>query len=356
MSSNSFSYSSSSVSYSTSTSSSTTRNGQTSTTTDGARYMAYTTSDPSGTTTHTATQHARGPVYTQRRDYDASGRLVASLSSSGDVDANRRIEDVTDEQQKPQQKQQQTENDKLYEERMEDEYAKKEGGNNFFIYSPTSKNSEESMQLLAFLTVARIIVGKASQQFGSVYLVSVHYMAHCLQLPFNGVPSPPASTHISRRMQMCVEDRRQKSRSLSKGAPQAWRSACVQFILSDPVAFPGTVGFGRPKAAEGNIKYIAEPRDVHPSCEARRAREKGVLLHLQLIPLVPLMFAVYGYVTCIRGRTNEGMEGMLQQQKNVDFSSWELRSGERHVLPPLTAMYWYACVKKAQQEGLEEQE
>ncbi|KAI1489600.1 hypothetical protein F5X96DRAFT_670556 [Biscogniauxia mediterranea] len=155
-SSNSFSYSSSSVSFSTSTSSSTTRNGQTSTTTDGARYMAYTTSDPSGTTTHTATQHARGPVYTQRRDYDPSGRLVASLSSSGGgVDANRRIEDVTDEQQqqKPQQQlqqgqqQQQTENDKLYEERMEDELGSRSAveSANAFVYGYRTNEGMEGM-------------------------------------------------------------------------------------------------------------------------------------------------------------------------------------------------------------------
>ncbi|KAI0601743.1 hypothetical protein F4775DRAFT_539021 [Biscogniauxia sp. FL1348] len=126
MSSNSYSYSSSSVSFSTSisTSSSTVRNGQTNTTTDGARYVSYTTSDPSGTTTHTATQRAGGPVYAQRRDYDASGRLLTSSSSPDNVDANRRIEDVTDEQQQ----QQREKNDALYEERMEEEYAKKEGG------------------------------------------------------------------------------------------------------------------------------------------------------------------------------------------------------------------------------------
>ena len=55
--------------------------------------------------------------------HEISGRLVSSegrsLGGSG-VDSNRRIEDVSDEQQR--------ENDRLYEERIEDEYAKREGG------------------------------------------------------------------------------------------------------------------------------------------------------------------------------------------------------------------------------------
>ncbi|KAI1506158.1 hypothetical protein F5X99DRAFT_365730 [Biscogniauxia marginata] len=117
MSSKSFSYSSSSVSY---FSSSTSRNGQTT----GSRYAAYTSSDPSGTTTRTASQRAGGPVYTERRDYDASGRLITSegrRALGGAADAGRRIEDVTDEEQ-------QRENDRLYKERMEEEYAKREGG------------------------------------------------------------------------------------------------------------------------------------------------------------------------------------------------------------------------------------
>ncbi|KAI0378070.1 hypothetical protein F5Y04DRAFT_262862 [Hypomontagnella monticulosa] len=112
---NNYSYSSSSVSFS----SSTTRNGQTT----GSRYAEHTTSDPSGTTTHTASQNLGEPLRHERRDYDSSGKLISSqgraLGNSG-VDSNRRIEDVSDEQQR--------ENDRLYEERIEDEYAKREGG------------------------------------------------------------------------------------------------------------------------------------------------------------------------------------------------------------------------------------
>ncbi|KAI1474984.1 hypothetical protein K445DRAFT_306696 [Daldinia sp. EC12] len=114
MSSNNYSYSSSSVSFS-----STTRNGETT----GARYVEHTASDPSGTTTHVASQRTGEPLQHERRDYDASGRLVSSSGRALDengVDSGRRIEDVSDEQQR--------ENDRLYEERIEDEYAKREGG------------------------------------------------------------------------------------------------------------------------------------------------------------------------------------------------------------------------------------
>ncbi|KAI0176024.1 hypothetical protein GGR52DRAFT_341928 [Hypoxylon sp. FL1284] len=115
MSSNSnFSFSSSSVSYS-----STTRNGETS----GNRYSEHTTSNPSGTTTHIASQRLGEPTHHEHREYDASGRLTSSEGRAvggNNVDSNRRIEDVTDEQQR--------ENGRLYEERIEDEYAKREGG------------------------------------------------------------------------------------------------------------------------------------------------------------------------------------------------------------------------------------
>ncbi|KAI1090664.1 hypothetical protein F5B19DRAFT_462372 [Rostrohypoxylon terebratum] len=109
-----FSYSQSSVSFSSSIS----RDGKTT----GSRYVEHTTSDPMGTTTHIASQRSGEPVYHERRDYDASGRPVASGGRSiggSNVDTGRRIEDVSDEQR---------ENDKLYEERIEDEYAKREGG------------------------------------------------------------------------------------------------------------------------------------------------------------------------------------------------------------------------------------
>ncbi|KAI1399405.1 hypothetical protein F4819DRAFT_465271 [Hypoxylon fuscum] len=108
-----FSYSSS-VSYS----SSTTRNGETT----GSRYAEHTVNNPAGTTTQTAYQNVGQPVRHERRDYDASGRLISSEGRAlggSDADSSRRIEDVTDEQR---------ENDKLYEKRIEDEYAKREGG------------------------------------------------------------------------------------------------------------------------------------------------------------------------------------------------------------------------------------
>ncbi|XXG94200.1 hypothetical protein Hte_000453 [Hypoxylon texense] len=88
-----FSYSSSSVSFS----SSTTYDGKTT----GTRYAEYTTSDPSGTTTHTASQRLGGPTHHEHREYDASGRLISSegraVSGNNNTDSSRRIEDVTDE-------------------------------------------------------------------------------------------------------------------------------------------------------------------------------------------------------------------------------------------------------------------
>ncbi|OTA69643.1 hypothetical protein K449DRAFT_384605 [Hypoxylon sp. EC38] len=114
MPSNSYFYSSSSVSFS----SSTIRNGQT----FGSRYVEHTESDPSGTTTHIASQRSGEPLRHERRDYDASGRLISGggrALGGNSIDPSRRIVDVSDEQH---------ENDRLYEERIKDEYAKREGG------------------------------------------------------------------------------------------------------------------------------------------------------------------------------------------------------------------------------------
>ncbi|KAI1470052.1 uncharacterized protein F4812DRAFT_421313 [Daldinia caldariorum] len=123
MSSNNYSYRSSTISFS----SSTTRNGETT----ASRYAQHTARDPSGMTTHIASQRNGEPPQHERRDYDASGRLISSstqrmvsspnqrIGGSG-VDSDHHIQDVSDEQQR--------ENDRLYEERIEDEYAKREGG------------------------------------------------------------------------------------------------------------------------------------------------------------------------------------------------------------------------------------
>ncbi|KAI1404842.1 hypothetical protein F4819DRAFT_494623 [Hypoxylon fuscum] len=70
-----------------------------------------------------------------------------------------------------------------------------------------------------------------------------------------------------------------------------------------------------------------------------------------IIPLVPLMFAVDGYVSCIRGRTNKELDGLMRRQKDLDLSGWEFKSGETTVLPPFGTMYWYAGVKKPQTNG-----
>ncbi|MCJ1251586.1 hypothetical protein MMC30_008821 [Trapelia coarctata] len=72
-------------------------------------------------------------------------------------------------------------------------------------------------------------------------------------------------------------------------------------------------------------------------------------LHLfftYLIPIVPLFFAVDGYVSCIRGRTPEELGNLLQSQSDLDLSGWKFKSGEKMVLPPFGKMYWYMGVKE----------
>ena len=79
--------------------------------------MQTSQSNPSGTTVRSATQNLGEPAIAEERHYDQQGREL--LSGTDGAGANRRVEDVSDEQK---------EKDRQYEERIEEEYAKREGG------------------------------------------------------------------------------------------------------------------------------------------------------------------------------------------------------------------------------------
>ena len=76
----------------------------------GTRHAQSTYSDPSGTTVKSASQNLGEPVVRDERSYDSQGR--ERLSGTDGAGANRRIEDVSDEQK---------EKDRQYEERIEEE-------------------------------------------------------------------------------------------------------------------------------------------------------------------------------------------------------------------------------------------
>ncbi|KAK3717369.1 hypothetical protein LTR37_005758 [Vermiconidia calcicola] len=104
------SYSSySSVSYSSSSS-----NGEQ---VSGSKHAQSSLSDPSGTTVTIASQNLGEAAVQEQRQFDAQGREL--LGGADGAGADRRIEDVSDDQK---------EKDRQYEERIEDEYAKREGG------------------------------------------------------------------------------------------------------------------------------------------------------------------------------------------------------------------------------------
>lgn len=76
------------------------------------------------------------------------------------------------------------------------------------------------------------------------------------------------------------------------------------------------------------------------------------LIFTYLIPIIPLFYAVDGYVSCARCRTPDETWKLLTRSSGLDVSEWqqkngwELRSGEQVVLPPFGTLYWYAGVKK----------
>ncbi|KAK4553126.1 hypothetical protein LTR86_009853 [Recurvomyces mirabilis] len=71
------------------------------------------------------------------------------------------------------------------------------------------------------------------------------------------------------------------------------------------------------------------------------------LLLTYLIPVVPLFYAIDGYVSCTRGRTAEETWALLYSQPEIDLDGWTLQSGEQTALMPFGRMYWYAGTKKA---------
>jgi hypothetical protein len=50
------------------------------------------------------------------------------------------------------------------------------------------------------------------------------------------------------------------------------------------------------------------------------------LFFIYVIPLVPLVFSVDGYILCIRGRTDKDLDVMLRSQKDPDSSELEFKS------------------------------
>lgn len=65
-----------------------------------------------------------------------------------------------------------------------------------------------------------------------------------------------------------------------------------------------------------------------------------------LIPIVPLFFAIDGYVSCIRTRTPGELHKMIRQHPDLDLDEWEFKSGETKVLPPFGNLYWFIGVRK----------
>ncbi|KAM3067375.1 hypothetical protein ACMFMF_009866 [Clarireedia jacksonii] len=70
------------------------------------------------------------------------------------------------------------------------------------------------------------------------------------------------------------------------------------------------------------------------------------ILLTYIIPIVPIFFAVDGYVSCIRTRTADETMELLTKQKDLDLSQWEFKSGSQLVLPPFGNLYYYIGVKK----------
>ena len=76
------------------------------------------------------------------------------------------------------------------------------------------------------------------------------------------------------------------------------------------------------------------------------------LIFTYIIPLIPIFYAIDGYVSCARCRTAEETWNLLTEHTGLSVpewelkNGWELRSGQQVVLPPFGTLYWYTGVKR----------
>ena len=84
------------------------------------------------------------------------------------------------------------------------------------------------------------------------------------------------------------------------------------------------------------------------------ARPQVVQTQASVAPSLEARLAPAGRsrAACIRGRTNQELDGLIRRQQNLDLSGWEFKAGETTVLPPFGVMYWYMGVKKPQQNEI----
>lgn len=75
------------------------------------------------------------------------------------------------------------------------------------------------------------------------------------------------------------------------------------------------------------------------------------LIFTYIIPIVPLFYAIDGYVSCARARTPDETWNLLTRCSGLTVNEWEqkhgwhLSSGRQTVIPPFGTLYWYAGVK-----------
>jgi len=76
------------------------------------------------------------------------------------------------------------------------------------------------------------------------------------------------------------------------------------------------------------------------------------LFFTYIIPIIPIFYAIDGYVSCARCRTADETWHLLTRHTGLSVGEWEqkhgweLTSGEQAVLPPFGTLYWYAGVKR----------
>ncbi|CAD6579608.1 MAG: hypothetical protein ASARMPREDX12_009310 [Alectoria sarmentosa] len=74
------------------------------------------------------------------------------------------------------------------------------------------------------------------------------------------------------------------------------------------------------------------------------------LLFTYIIPLIPIFYAIDGYVSCARCRTADETWDLLTRHTGLSVREWELKngwelsSGQQVVLPPFGTLYWYTGV------------
>lgn len=78
--------------------------------------------------------------------------------------------------------------------------------------------------------------------------------------------------------------------------------------------------------------------------------EPLALLFTYIVPVLPIVLVVDGWVSCLRTRTADEVEALLRtcgaEGGDDEIAKWEVKSGSETFMWPVGRLNWIICVKR----------